>query len=125
MYDEIFKLIQADTARESAKKKRLLELYDLLKTGEAKMKLNGETDFSGWFLRLVDANDRWTEPNEDRASLWLGSGRGEAVAVGKEINAASGFGGMQAMYRMVEEYHPRFAARELSAAWSGIGDWLD
>lgn len=82
-------------------------------------------DFTDWFTRLIVANGGWTEPTEERASLFLSTGRKEAVKVGGEIHDMYGIEGMRTMYSLIDEYLPLYSARELSAAWHRVGDWLD
>ena len=80
-------------------------------------------DVGSFIIRLLRANDGWLEPTELRASNFLGSGRGETRAVGVEIDALYGFGGMYAVHQIIESLLPDGAAGELEAAWSRIGDW--
>jgi hypothetical protein len=80
-------------------------------------------DVGPFVIRLLQANGGWLEPNELRASNFLGSGRGETRAVGTDIHAVYGFGGMLAVHEIIASMLPDGAARELEAAWSRIGEW--
>ena len=65
----------------------------------------------------------WCEPSETRASLFLSTGRATATLVGKAVFESGGIAKMRVVHGIVEEYFPRYAAKELEAAWSGIGPW--
>ena len=55
---------------------------------------------------------------------FLSDGKSEVRAIGREINDAYGFAGMQRVCDTVRESIGGTAARELEMAWDGIGMWL-
>ena len=82
-----------------------------------------EVDPNDYVRRLVEVNGG-VEPNDDRASLFLGEGREEARKIGKEVNEMLGFIGMQKVHTELGRHLSQTALRELERAWDGIGVWL-
>ena len=80
-------------------------------------------DVTVFVMRLLRANGGWLEPNEARASRFLGKGKAEARSVGADLDRLFGYPGMAAVHDVIDELLPDGAARELEAAWDGIGDW--
>jgi hypothetical protein len=73
-------------------------------------------------LDLLEAG--WVDdPDVERASLFLLSGREEARRIGRRIHAGAGWDGMSAVHAAVGVLMGPTAAGELEAAWNGIGDW--
>lgn len=84
----------------------------------------GGLDVTDYIRQLVRASG-FVETNEERASLFLGEGRGEARAIGQELNRIGGFLLMQGVFEaMQDDLLSSVACRELELAWDGIGQWL-
>lgn len=58
------------------------------------------------------------------SSLFLNSGRQRAREIGEELNRIGGNEQMLMAHAYVSERLGWIAARQLEAAWGGIGEWL-
>jgi hypothetical protein len=72
--------------------------------------------------RLIEIG-RVSDPNEERASNYLGDARKEAFRIGRELDRLGGLPAMVAAHREVARRLGGAAARELELVWHGIGDW--
>jgi hypothetical protein len=68
--------------------------------------------------------------DEDRASLWLSTGREAARKIGWDLHRMGqpgypGFQIMLAVHDAISRVLSPLAARELEAAWHQVGEWRD
>ena len=122
---DIFDQVMAQQDAEARKPEYVVEYMAAPYSIVASYEDGTTVELSPYVQRLIVANGIWTEPSEERGSLYLGSGRTEAKAVGQEVSDLYGFEMMQALYRvMADNFIPR-VGNGLSCAWHNIGDWRD
>ena len=82
-------------------------------------------ELNSFVIRLLKSSGGVMEPTESHGSLFLKSGYRETRAVGLAVLDRFGVRGTIAMHDVIASMLNDMAVSELSAAWSGIGDWQD
>ena len=133
-FNTLMSLALAERQTEANKKPELAKIYSSLKSGatdSVAFKYNNEVIYMGpeykdWIIRLIEANGMWTDPTEERSSLFLCGGRAEAKKIGAEdYDQQFGMHGMRRLWMFVQVHFAHGASRSLSCAWSGVREWLD
>jgi hypothetical protein len=85
---------------------------------------SGDTSADALIAELVKIGTRGPDDWPGSSSRFLRDAKERARAIGKQLDAMGGSDYMMAAYETVRESLGSVAARELEAAWGGIGEWL-
>jgi len=92
--------------------------------GDAAAAPAAESDESSMLARELVEIGRKVPQDRYSASWFLSSARGRAREIGARLNELGGIDRMLAAHESVRQALGGVAARELEAAWGGIGEWM-